>query len=99
MSILTSPLFPNKGVLTISKANILIDDSGNVRIADFQLVFIIDRSEFTTDKIAGAARWTAPELMDPRGSQGDLSQPMYTKMTDMFALAMTMIEVSHHYTL
>ena len=58
------------------------------------MTFVIDHGEFTTNKIAGPARWTAPEILDP--PEGDESEPPYSFQSDMFALAMTIIEVCFH---
>ena len=55
------------------------------------MTFVIDHGEFTTNKIAGPARWTAPEILDP--PEGDENEPPYSFQSDMFALAMTIVEV------
>ena len=55
------------------------------------MTFVIDHGEFTTNKIAGPARWTAPEILDP--PEGDETEPPYSFQSDMFALAMTIVEV------
>ena len=69
----------------------MIDERKNPVIADFGLTFIIDHGEFTTNKIAGPARWTAPEILDPPGDNEN--DPPYSKASDVFAFGMTMIEV------
>lgn len=79
-------------VLTSAQANVLVDDSGNAVLADYGLTFVIDQSEFTTTKIAGPARWTAPEILDsPEGEE--YNEPHYSTKSDVFAFAMTFIEV------
>ena len=55
------------------------------------MTFVIDHGEFTTNKIAGPARWTAPEILDP--PEGGENEPPYSFQSDMFALAMTIVEV------
>jgi serine/threonine protein kinase len=46
-------------------ANVLVDHNDRPRICDYGLAFIIEPSEFTSIKTAGACRWTAPEIMNP----------------------------------
>jgi len=72
-------------------SNILISNDGVPYLADFGLVFIIDHNEFTTSKIAGPARWTAPESLDP--PENEDASP-YTKESDIYAFAMTAVEVN-----
>ena len=69
----------------------MIDNKQNPVIADFGLTFIIDHGEFTTNKIAGPARWTAPEILDP--PEDCENEPPYSQASDIFAFGMTMIEV------
>ena len=73
------------------KANVLIDADGHAVLVDYGLVFIIDSSDFTTTKIAGTCRWTAPELVEY--SEEENSAPSFSLATDVFAFAMTTIEV------
>lgn len=73
------------------QANIMIDNKQQPVIADFGLTFVIDHGAFTTNKIAGPARWTAPEILDPPGEHEDV--PPYSHASDVFAFGMTMIEV------
>jgi len=72
-------------------ANILIDNNQSPVIADFGLTFVIDPAEFTTNKVAGPARWTAPEILDPPGGQEN--EPPYSQASDIFAFGMTMVEI------
>lgn len=73
------------------QANVLIDNYNRPVVADFGLTFVIDHGEFTTNKIAGPARWTAPEVLDPPGEEEN--EPPYSQASDVFAFGMTMIEV------
>lgn len=73
------------------QSNVLISNDGIPLIADFGLTFVIDHTEFTTSKIAGPARWTAPEILNP---PNDEMEPPYSKQSDVFAFSMTAIEVS-----
>ena len=50
------------------------------------------RRNFTTIKPAGPSRWTAPELSLGTGDDED-DGPHFTEATDIFAFAMTIIEV------
>ncbi|TDL23444.1 kinase-like protein, partial [Rickenella mellea] len=72
--------------------NILVTDSGHACLTDFGLILIIDNAEFTRHKLAGPARWSAPEILDP--PEDMLGRVPYSKMTDMFAFAMTCVELA-----
>jgi len=76
-----------------AKANVLIDAKGHAVLADYGLVFIIDSTDFTTTKIVGTCRWTAPELMIPPENEEEYA-PTYSFSSDVFAFAMTIVEVS-----
>jgi len=78
-----------------SKANVLVDSTGQAVIADYGLASIIDSSEFTSIKTAGTSRWTAPEIMDPP-LNGDIPLPQFTVKSDIFSYAMTVFEVHLH---
>jgi len=65
----------------VNQANIFVDDERNAVIADYQLVYVGDSGDAISYE---PARWMAPELSE--GSD-------YTKAIDMFAFAMTIIEV------
>ncbi|KAF8346422.1 kinase-like domain-containing protein [Amanita rubescens] len=70
--------------------NIFVDDDRHAVLSDYELRHVIDRSNFTTTKPAGPVRWMAPEL-----SLGDDEDdgPHFTTATDIFAFAMTVIEI------
>ena len=75
--------------------NILIDQDGHARLADFGLLTIVIDSTYhtssTTPGNAGTTRWMSPELLDPdRFSPGD-GRP--TKHSDCYALGMVILEV------
>ena len=77
------------------KLNILIDQVGQARLADFGLLAIISDSAHhtssSTPKGAGTTRWMSPELLDPeRFGLGD-GRP--TKWSDTYALGMVILEV------
>ena len=76
----------------MAQANVLIDEAGCPVLADYGLTFIIDTSSFTSARTVGLSRWTAPELMElpPEGQEGS---PPYSTASDIFAFAMTVIEV------
>jgi len=76
----------------IRGANILINADGQAVLADYGLVFIIDSTDFTSAKVVGTCRWTAPELMLPPENEEE-SAPQYSFASDVFAFAMTIVEV------
>jgi hypothetical protein len=59
------------------------------------LAFIIEPSEFTSIKTAGACRWRAPEIMDPPEDVvfANDSTALFTKESDVYAFGMTVLEV------
>ena len=76
------------------KANILIDQTGHARLADFGLATIIkDPTNVltsTTYSQGGSARWMSPELIDPQ--QFELRQSHPTESSDCYALGMVIYE-------
>ena len=76
------------------KANILIDQTGNARLADFGLLTIISdptnllsSSSYTQ---GGTARWMSPELIAPEKFGLETSRP--TEASDCYALGMVIYE-------
>ena len=77
-------------ILTLSQPNILVDNSGRVRLADFGLATVTQNPN--SMQIASVQRgytpgWTAPEIL--KEEEG------YSKKADIFSLAMVTIEVRH----
>ncbi|KAF9649070.1 kinase-like protein [Thelephora ganbajun] len=75
-------------------ANILIDQTGNARLADFGLLTIISdpanllsSSSYTQ---GGTARWMSPELIDPQRFGFEKNRP--TRSSDCYALGMVIYE-------
>jgi len=77
------------------KVNILIDQNGHARLADFGLLTIVsDPTDFATSSpfvISGTTRWMSPELLDPDQLGLENSRP--TKESDCYALGMVIYEV------
>ena len=70
-------------------------EDGHACLCDFGLSLLIEPSEFTSFKTAGACRWTAPEIMSPQEDLepvSDSSSP-FTFESDIYAFAMTLVEV------
>jgi serine/threonine protein kinase len=74
--------------LTLQQPNVLIDDSGHARIADFGLATVTQNidSGSASYQHGHTARWTAPEVLEGG---------IYSKEADVFSFAMVMIEVCH----
>lgn len=74
--------------LSYFQDNILVDDKGEVVIADFGLSCILETAGFTTRNFYGSIRYTAPELLLDSG------QPIRkTQEADVWAFAITSTEV------
>ena len=77
------------------KANILIDQGGHARLADFGLLTIVsDPTNFTASSSlasGGTTRWMSPELLHPDEFGLEDSRP--TKESDCYALGMVIYEV------
>lgn len=92
--------FDNRGYASTSlismsvKANILVDNSGNVLLADFGLLTIIsDSTSFVSSSsytLGGTARWMGPELIDPQRFGLENNRP--TQASDCYALGMVIYE-------
>lgn len=72
----------------VCQDNILVDQSGNARLADFGLITISDSSSFEQ---GGSLRWMSPELLDPESF--GLKDSRGTKSSDCYALGMVVYEV------
>jgi len=77
------------------KANILIDQDGHARLADFGLLTIVsDPTNCTASSsvaACGTTRWMSPELLDPDRLGFKDSRP--TQESDCYALGMVILEV------
>ena len=86
---------PSSNVLPV-KVNILVDQDGHARLADFGLLTIIsDQTGLTTSSspsTGGTTRWMSPELLHPeRFGYDNGCRP--TKESDCYALGMVIYEV------
>ena len=86
--------YPTISPSLLVKANILIDQTGRARLADFGLLTVISDS---TNLLAsssytqgGTARWMSPELIAPQRFGIESSRP--TKSSDCYALGMVIFE-------
>lgn len=72
----------------------MIDSNCCARLADFGLAVVVEES--TSRELKGTTRWMAPELMDPEmfGFAGESLKQLPSKSTDIYAIGMTILEVS-----
>ena len=78
----------NDGFLRSLQPNILMDNTGRARIAEFGLATVtqnLDSIRTASDEHGHTARWTAPEILNEEGT--------HSKEADVFSFAMVMIEV------
>jgi len=84
----------------VKQANIIVDNRGSARVADFGLMAMVDLSTVLLSGpsvlTGGTFCWMSPELLDPTrfGSNG---RP--TRESDCYALGMMVYEVSQLYSL
>ena len=78
----------------------MIDSQRHARLADFGLATIVDESTSGTATAVGIKqgmiRWMAPELLYPDmfGFTGRFEKQLPSKDTDIYAIGMTILEVS-----
>lgn len=76
------------------KANILVDNARNARVADFSLLTTLSCSlnvfPSSSHKQAGTVRWMGPELIDPERFGFETGRR--TKLSDSYALGMVIYE-------
>ena len=78
----------------------MIDSQCRARLADFGLAAIVGESTSTTTiaagKKQGTIRWMAPELLYPEMFEftGRFEKQLPSKDTDVYAIGMTIFEVS-----
>ena len=74
------------------QTNILIDNNGHARLADFGLLAIVSDEQTITSSIGTTtAQWTSPELLVP--DKFGLSESRLTKASDCYGLGMVIYEV------
>jgi len=73
--------------------NVLVNDQGEASVVDFGLSRILETPGFTTKTESGTWRWMAYELLSSCGGEGEEFNPPVTKETDVWAFAMTVVEV------
>ncbi|KAJ7724834.1 kinase-like domain-containing protein, partial [Mycena metata] len=71
-------------------ANILLDDEGHARLADFGLTAFAD-GPLAPTKRGGSTRWMAPELLDPASCGLDVFRRTY--VTDVYSFACVCLEM------
>ncbi|TFK51372.1 kinase-like protein, partial [Heliocybe sulcata] len=80
----------SKGVVhgDLRACNILMDSQGVPRLSDAGLCLVLSEADFTRISVGGVSRWTAPEVLLDEGSEIP-----FTKQSDMYSFAMTMLEI------
>jgi len=74
-------------------SNILIDDGGNARLADFGLARFLLTSGYTRTRPSGTVRWMALELFAASEAREEQSDPQVTTESDVWAFGLTAIEI------
>ena len=87
---------PCSSNLATFQPNILVDNLGHARLADFGLACILCDSNTinpptTTSGSTGSPRWMAPELFDPEVAGLNSSRP--SNASDVYAFGMVVYEV------
>jgi len=86
--------YPTISPSLLAKANILIDQTGHARLADFGLLTIVsDPANLLSSRSftqGGTARWMSPELINPQRFGFENSCP--TKSSDCYAFGMVIYE-------
>ncbi|KIM74467.1 hypothetical protein PILCRDRAFT_23355, partial [Piloderma croceum F 1598] len=77
----------------VKGSNILINGNGEASLADFGLSRILEKSGFTTKTTSGTWRYMALELVSPPRGEYEEFIPRVTMATDVWAFAMTIVEV------
>ena len=90
------------------KANVMINDAGVPLIMDQGLTLFISHAEFTIANSCGPCRWIAPEILEPAEADDiapeeepffedpeyrDYERSLFTPMSDVYSLGMTILEV------
>ena len=72
----------------------MIDSNRCARVAEFTLAVVFQ--ETSSNELKDTTRWTSPELLDPQkyGFIGEFHKQPPSKSTDMYAVGMTVFEVS-----
>jgi serine/threonine protein kinase len=71
--------------------NILVDEEGHARLADFGLASWVDATTRNSSGRAGSTQWRAPELLHPESLQ--FTEFNRTVATDVYAFACVCYEV------
>ncbi|KAF8155297.1 kinase-like domain-containing protein [Mycena galopus ATCC 62051] len=71
-------------------ANILLDDQGHIRLADFGLAVFADGPLAPTNR-GGSTRWMAPELLDPSSCGLEVFQRTFA--SDVYSFACVCLEL------
>ena len=80
----------------LTSANVLIDDDGSARLADFGLSSIVAEFEdtsFITSTIGGYLRFRALEIMPPLNGDYEDFRPMLTPACDVYSLGGVVLQV------
>jgi serine/threonine protein kinase len=74
--------------------NVLIDDHGTARIADFGCTRLIGRIP-DRSRLVGSPEYMAPELFPNDITDDEYTAAPYSTMSDMYAFAMLSYQVFH----
>jgi len=76
----------------LQQNNVLIDDQGNGRLADFGRAKVIDHEGYNTDMLAGSVAYMAPELVPLEESDINVDG-LFSHKSDIYAFGMLAFEL------
>jgi serine/threonine protein kinase len=83
-------------IYTLLQNNVLADDNGGARLADFGRTKVIGVHGYTAHLFAGSAQFMAPELFPDEAEDDEdveLPEPPFSPKSDLYAFAVVAFQV------